>query len=268
VLRAAMAASALAVLEACGGGGRPAARASTTSTSDVAPATGGAPTSAAPAAPPPTTSTSATPATSAATGGPATYVNHAPATSDTVALTFHLGGDPTLVTDLLDLMRDSQLHVTAFAIGSWITAHPALGRRVVAEGHELGNHTEHHLSMLTLSRAQVRAEIVEGGHALVPFIGSIGRWFRPSGTDVPNRLILEEAGRAGYGVSVGYDIDSRDYTEPGAKAVIATVTTAMHPGAIVSMHFGHRDTIDALPAILGDMKSKGLRPVTIGQLLR
>ena len=84
---------------------------------------------------------------------------------------------------------------------------------------------------------------------------------------MPNQVILQEAGRAGYPVSVGYDIDSRDYTEPGAKAVIATVTSAMHPGAIVSMHFGHRDTIDALPAILRDIESKGLRAVAIGELL-
>jgi len=45
------------------------------------------------------------------------------------------------------------------------------------------------------------------------------------------------------------------------------VTSAMHPGAIVSLHFGHRDTIDALPAILEDMHSKNLRAFTIGELL-
>jgi peptidoglycan/xylan/chitin deacetylase (PgdA/CDA1 family) len=84
------------------------------------------------------------------------YVNHGATTSDAVALTFHLGGDPVLVARLLDLMRDSQLRVTAFAIGSWITAHADLGHRVVDEGHEMGNHTERHLSMLDLSRDQVR----------------------------------------------------------------------------------------------------------------
>jgi peptidoglycan/xylan/chitin deacetylase (PgdA/CDA1 family) len=182
-------------------------------------------------------------------------------------LTFHLGGDPSLVGELLDLMKTSALTSTLFAIGDWLTANPALGHRAVSDGHELGNHTKSHQSMLKLSRADVRAEIVGGGQALIPFIGSIGRWFRPSGTDVPTDLILEEAGRAGYPVSVGYDIDSRDFTEPGAAAVVARVKKEMHPGAIVSLHFGHRDTIDALPQILDLVHNAGLTPVTVSRLL-
>ena len=108
-----------------------------------------------------------------AQGSPATYVNHGAQTVGAVALTFHLAGEPPLVNQLLDLLRESQLRVTCFAIGAWITANPTLGHRVVDDGHELGNHTEHHLSMLTLNRDQVRAEIVNGGEALKPFIGSI-----------------------------------------------------------------------------------------------
>ena len=156
---------------------------------------------------------------------------------------------------------------TLFAIGDWITAHPALARRALADGHELGNHTKSHQNMLNLSAAQVYAEIDGGAKDLVPFVGSIGKWFRPSGTDVPSQRILDQAGKVGYPISVGYDIDSRDYTEPGSKAVIANVVPALHPGAIVSLHFGHNDTIVALPVILSGMNAAGLRPATITELL-
>ncbi|MGZ4806409.1 MAG: polysaccharide deacetylase family protein [Ilumatobacteraceae bacterium] len=205
--------------------------------------------------------------TSLAVVGPATYVNHGPSDVGNVALTFHLGGNPTLVAELLDLLKTSGVHSTLFAIGDWLTANPQLGHRAVDDGHELGNHTKSHLSMLKLSRSAVRAEIVGGGEALIPFIGSIGKWFRPSGTDVPTDLILEEAGAAGYPVSVGYDIDSTDYTEPGAAAVVARVKKQLHPGAIVSLHFGHRDTIDAMPKILDLLGAAGLTPVTVTALL-
>jgi peptidoglycan/xylan/chitin deacetylase (PgdA/CDA1 family) len=220
-----------------------------------------------------TTSTAATTTTTAATSttqavvGPATYINHGPADVNNIALTFHLGGNPTLVAELLDLLKASGITSTLFAIGDWLTANPDLGHRAVDNGHELGNHTKSHLSMLKLSRAAVRAEIVGGGQALIPFIGSIGKWFRPSGTDVPTDLILEEAGTAGYAVSVGYDIDSTDYTEPGAAAVVARVKKQLHPGAIVSLHFGHRDTIDALPKIVDLLGAAGLTPVTVTGLL-
>ncbi|HZX54642.1 MAG TPA: polysaccharide deacetylase family protein, partial [Ilumatobacteraceae bacterium] len=147
VLGAAVAASVIAVLEGCNGQSSAGGSTSTTTAAALAPVGGAVQSTAAlPDTTTATTSTTSTvvapttaaPTTSAApaTGAPATYVNHGSSTSSAVALTFHLGGEPTLVTKLLDLMRDSQLHVTAFAIGSWITAHAELGRRVVADGHE------------------------------------------------------------------------------------------------------------------------------------
>jgi len=228
----------------------------------------------------PTPPTSAAPSTNSATtppsevvvpttqlAVPATYVSHGSTSANNVALTFHLGGNASLVGELLDRMRTLGLTSTLFAIGDWLSANPALGHRAVDEGHELGNHTKSHKSMLQLSRSEVRDEIIGGGQALIPFIGSIGKWFRPSGTDVPTDLILEEAGAAGYPVSVGYDIDSLDYTEPGADAVVSRVVGQLHPGAIVSLHFGHRDTIDALPQIVDALHSAGLVPVTVSGLL-
>jgi peptidoglycan/xylan/chitin deacetylase (PgdA/CDA1 family) len=200
-------------------------------------------------------------------GAPATYVDHGPPEANSVALTFHLGGDPALARQLLDLLKGSGVTSTLFAIGDWLTANPELGHRAVDDGHELGNHTKSHKSMLSLSRADVQAEIAGGGQALIPFIGSIGKWFRPSGTDVPSDLILEEAGLAGYAVSVGYDIDSRDYKEPGAAAVVSRVKNQLHAGAIVSLHFGHKGTIIALPEILDLLAVDGLSPVTVSGLL-
>jgi peptidoglycan/xylan/chitin deacetylase (PgdA/CDA1 family) len=264
---------AASIVSACGGRRRGVATAPTSSSEVVVGASAPPATQQVIGTPQPTQQT--TPPTSAATPTttgdghltPAQYINHGPADAALAAITFHLGGDRRLVVSLLDLLRERQLRVTAFAIGTWITANPDLGHRLVDDGHELGNHTNHHLSMLDLTRDEVRAEIVDGGLALIPFIGSIGRWFRPSGTDVPTPLILNEAGRAGYAVSVGYDIDSRDYTDPGSKAVAAAVNTAMHRGSIVSMHFGHRDTITALPKILQNMETELIRPCTVTELI-
>lgn len=184
-----------------------------------------------------------------------------------VALTFHLSGSPATVTALLDVLKQRGVTVTAFAVGTWITANPEITKRLVADGHELANHTEHHLDMATLTPEQINAEIVECGQAIMPFIGSIGRWFRPSSTVVPTQVILDEAGKAGYAVSVGYDIDSVDNKDPGSAAIIANVTNQLHGGAIVSMHFGHAGTITALPHVLDALAARALRPVTVGTLL-
>ena len=83
----------------------------------------------------------------------------------------------------------------------------------------------------------------------------------------PSDLVLERAGLSGYPTVVGYDVDSLDFRDPGADAVVANVVNGVHPGAIVSLHFGHRGTIAALPRILEHLSSVNLRPVTVGALL-
>jgi hypothetical protein len=256
-----------ALLDACSSSAK-GASASTTTGGTAASTAASATTSAAPGTSSGTSAGEVASTTAvAAAGTAARYVSKGPTNGDAVAVTFHFDGQSALVKHLLDVMKDEQLHATFFAIGKWITANPKLTRRAIADGHELGNHTEHHLSMLTLGRKQVRAEIVDGGKALTPYIGSIGKWFRPSGTDVPNQIILDEAGKAGYPVSVGYDVNSLDYKEVGAKKVIDTVKRGVGPGSIVSMHFGHQDTIDALPTILDYLRTNNLRPVTVSELL-
>jgi len=256
-----------ALLDACSSSAK-GASASTTTGGTAASTAASATTSAAPGTAPGTSGGEVVSTTAvAAAGSAARYVSKGPTNGDAVAVTFHFDGQSALVKHLLDVMKDEQLHATFFAIGKWITANPKLTHRAITDGHELGNHTEHHLSMLTLGRKQVRAEIVDGGKALTPYIGSIGKWFRPSGTDVPNQIILDEAGKAGYPVSVGYDVNSLDYKEVGAKKVIDTVKRGVGPGSIVSMHFGHQDTIDALPTILDYLRTNNLRPVTVSELL-
>ena len=121
--------------------------------------------------------------------------------------------------------------------------------------------------MRTMSRADLTTEIAKASTTLTRVSGSNGRWFRPSQIEVPTADILAEAGRAGYGVSVGYDLDSMDFQDPGAAAVRANVIGHVQSGSIISLHFDHQNTIEALPAILDHLKSKSLRPVTVSQLI-
>jgi peptidoglycan/xylan/chitin deacetylase (PgdA/CDA1 family) len=97
--------------------------------------------------------------------------------------------------------------------------------------------------------------------------GSAARWFRPSQIEVPTESILVAAGKAGYGVSVGYDLDSLDFQDPGAAAVRKNVIDSVQAGNIVSLHFDHQNTIDALPAIIDHLKAKNLKPATVSALL-
>jgi peptidoglycan/xylan/chitin deacetylase (PgdA/CDA1 family) len=121
--------------------------------------------------------------------------------------------------------------------------------------------------MTMISVADVRREIDECAQVLRRLTGTIGTWFRPSQTPRANAVIEAAATRAGYPTCLAYDVDSLDYTDPGAPAIISTTMRLLRPGSIVSMHCGHAGTVKAMPALLDALHARGLRAVTTTELL-
>ncbi|MEV5339325.1 polysaccharide deacetylase family protein [Streptomyces sp. NPDC052676] len=195
-------------------------------------------------------------------------IAHGPRGHPRVALTFHGGGDPATARALLAEAERRHARVTVLAVGSWLDAHPELARRILDGGHELGNHTQRHLDVNALPEAQAHAEIADCAHRLKRLTGSIGSWFRPSRATRASPLVERLAHRAGYPHVLSYDVDSLDFTEPGAPAVTRAVLDQVRPGSIVSLHFGYADTIAALPAVLEELDRRGLTAVTATELIR
>ena len=168
---------------------------------------------------------------------------------------------------LLAEAEQAGARVTVLAVGSWLGQYPQIARRVLRGGHDLGNHTMHHLDIKAMNASGTYAEIAGCAWRLHALTGSIGRWFRPSQTQYSTPLIEREARKAGYQTCVSYDVDSLDYTDPGPDAVVSTVLRLTRPGSIISLHLGHPGTVTALPAIVRGLASRGLRPVTLTELL-
>ena len=227
-----------------------------------------APPSTPPATPPPTTAaTGPSPTTVDSRSVPAGEITHGPRDRSQVALTFHGQGNATLVTEILDRLAAGRARVTVLAVGTWLAANPELGRRIVAAGHELGNHTQHHADIKQMSANRAFAEIADCAATLHRVTGSIGRWFRPSQTREATATIKSAAARAGYPTCLSYDVDSLDYTDPGPDAIVSTTLSAARPGSIISLHFGHPGTIAAMPALLAGLHRRGLAPVTMTELM-
>lgn len=184
-----------------------------------------------------------------------------------MALTFHGRGDPGSATSLLTEAERAGARITVLAVGDWLDAQPQLARRILDGGHELGNHTMRHLDICSMSGKAAYAEITECADRLRRLTGGIGRWFRPSRARRATDQVLRLARKAGYPHVLSYDVDSLDFTDPGATAVRRTVLNAVRPGSVVSLHFGHAGTVAALPAILDGLHRRGLRAVTTTELL-
>ena len=180
-----------------------------------------------------------------------------------VALTFHGQGPVSMADALLGEAERAGAQVTVLAVGTWLGQYPQIAERILRGGHDLGNHTMHHLDITAMDAPGAYAEIAGCAQRLRALTGSIGRWFRPSQTRYATPLIEREARKAGYQTCVSYDVDSLDYTDPGPDAIVSTVLGSARPGSIVSLHLGHSGTVAALPAVLRGLASRGLRPVTL-----
>lgn len=176
-----------------------------------------------------------------------------------------------MATTLLDLLRTRRVPITAFMVGTFVEQNADLVPRFVADGHELANHTYSHLTFAALPAAQMGAEVTRCRDALLHAAGTSGQLFRPSGTsngtDAPSAAELDVITASGYSTVVGYDVDPADYADPGSGAVADRTLAAVQPGSIVSLHFGHQGTVDALPRILDTLSARGLQPVTTSTLL-
>ncbi|MFE7774617.1 polysaccharide deacetylase family protein [Streptomyces sp. NPDC057445] len=199
-------------------------------------------------------------------GMPAEITN-GPRERPAVALTFHGGGDPATARALLAEAERAGARVTVLAVGTWLDEHPALARRILDGGHDLGNHTLRHLDISSMAEAEAYHEITGCAERLRRLTGSIGTWFRPSRTRDATPLVRRLAARAGYPHTLSYDVDSLDHTSPGAPAITRNVARAVRRGSVVSLHFGYQHTVAALPALLDELDRRGLRAVTTTELL-
>ena len=194
-------------------------------------------------------------------------ITHGSRSVPNVALTFHGASSHVMGTELLTIFKERKTLVSVFAVGTWLINNPSFAKQIIADGHDLGNHTMNHYQMKTLNAAKVHSEISQCAAELIKVSGSHGKWFRPSGTQYSNATIRKAAAALGYKQCISYDVDSHDYQDVSTSALIKNVMTGAKSGSIVSLHFGHKNTIKALPTLLTELNSQGLTPVTLSTLL-
>ena len=197
-----------------------------------------------------------------------TDIQHGSRSIKKVALTFHGAGAPDFADPLLKLFTSTGTKISVFAVGTWLVKEPAIASRIISEGHDLGNHTMTHTQMKTISAKRVESEITGCANELTKLIGNHGAWFRPSGTQFSTPTIRAAAVKHGYGQCISYEVDSEDFKDVSKAKMVANVMNNVKNGSIISMHFGHRVTLDAMPTILDKLHAAGLTPVTLTELLK
>ena len=183
-----------------------------------------------------------------------------------VALTFDDGPHPELTPKLLDILRQQGVRATFYVIGRSVDAHPDIARRIVAEGHEIANHTYTHPHLTKIGAARIDQEITKTTDAIQRATGRRPTNMRPPYGAINSRV--EEALLRKHGLDViMWSVDPLDWQRPGPSVVTQRMVEGARPGGILLAHDIHPGTIEAMPSTISQLKAKGFGFATVSQLL-
>lgn len=184
-----------------------------------------------------------------------------------IALTFDDGPGPYNTLEVLDILRENKIKATFFWVGQAVHDYPQIAKKVVADGHAIGNHTWHH-QYRHLDRATAVHEIDDTAEVIYKTTGVTTALFRPPG-GLLNNGVADYAKEKKYAV-VMWSVDPMDYRPLKAQQLVNNVIRKAQPGTMVLMHDGggnHPETVKALPQIISKLKDLGYRFVTVPELL-
>jgi len=187
-----------------------------------------------------------------------------------VALTFDDGPTPEATGQILSTLNEEHIRATFFVTGAELEKNMAEGRRIVAAGHELGNHTYSHERMVLVTPSFVRQEI-ETTDRLIRDAGYQGEiYFRPPYGKKLFALpyFLSRTGRK----SITWDIEPDSYPEVAADSdkIAEHVLSRARPGSIIILHVMYSNRVESLKAvrkIVGGLKAQGYSFKTVTELL-
>jgi len=183
-----------------------------------------------------------------------------------IAITFDDGPQPKNTPRLLDMLRERNIKATFFVVGSNAREYPAIIRRILAEGHEIGNHTLNHLSLPTLSAEKVAYQLGETDRAVVEASGYHMHIMRPpyGATNLHiKQYCYDQMGTP----TILWDVDPFDWKKPGSSVVRQRIVSGTRNGSIILCHDIHASTIDAMPDTLDTLLARGFKFVTVSQLM-
>lgn len=173
----------------------------------------------------------------------------------TIYLTFDCGFENGYTEILLDALKKHNVQATFFVVGHYLESAPYIVKRMVADGHTVGNHTYHHYDMNKISDLEsFRKELDDVSSVYLELIGEeMVKYYRaPQGKySIENLEMAQELGYTTFFWSLAY-VDWNQDAQPDCNAAIEKLTNRIHPGAVVLLH----NTSSTNAAILDELLTK------------
>jgi len=191
-----------------------------------------------------------------------------------IALTFDDGPNEPYTSEILDILKKYGIKATFFVLGKNVERYPDTAKRIVEEGHVIGNHTYDHPYLLIQSKSHIKYEIEKAEQAIFKATHTKPYLFRPP-YGVTNNWIYHTVKEYGY-VTVEWSVTGNNGGKEISTDVIERdVLSRVTNGAIILLHDGNRlikgadrrNIVKALPVIIESLQQKGYQLVTVPQLL-
>lgn len=173
-------------------------------------------------------------------------------------LTFDEGYENGYTAKILDTLKQNNVKTIFFITGSYLKSQPELVKRMVDEGHQVGNHSVNHPSMPTISYSNFEKEILDLEKSFSAKFGKGMEYFRPPMGEFSERT-LAAAQQLGYKTTMwsfhylDYDVNN----QKGADYAYKKVTDNLHNGAVLLLHAVSKDNTEALDRIIKEAKAQG-----------
>jgi len=182
-----------------------------------------------------------------------------------IAISFDASWGDDRTADILKTLDKYNAKATFFVVGAWIEQYPDMLKTISQKGHEIGNHSNKHPIMTTISKEKMIEEIAATDAKIMSITGKQTRLFRcPSGEY--NNLVIETVEATNH-YSIQWDVDSIDWKEQGAEIEYNRIIKKTKPGSILLFHNQAKFTPENLPKILEYYKNQGYEFVTISELI-
>lgn len=200
--------------------------------------------------------------------GQVVYEVTPPATAEkVVALTFDDGPWKETTEQILNILKQNNIKSTFFFVGQALQENPTLAKKVVEQGHVVGNHTWSH-PMNDIDLQTAAQELGNTARLIYEATGGVRTYLmRPPAGNLSGEL-ANYAKQQGYMVTM-WSADSRDYLV-SSPLIVDNVLSQVKPGGIVLMHDGGGDrsaTVEALPQVISALRSQGYKFVTLPELM-
>jgi len=188
-----------------------------------------------------------------------------------VAITFDDGPDDIWTPQVLDALSRTHTRATFFCVGQRVRKYPSVFRRMIREGHVVGNHSWDHANLSKIPLHAVRQQIISTEDEMFRLAGVRPAMLRPP-YGAMNDTVIQEAIRLHYKI-VMWNVDSLDWEQLTARQITSNILSHVRPGAIILLHSAGgvgqslKGTVDALPVVIGSLHRLGYTIKTADELL-